>query len=361
MTVTVYKSTDAGAPVLTGQVGSLVALFDACLVNGYGAKAAAGWTKPFAAANKGAYKQNVTGSNNPTGMYVYVDDSGPGAGVAREARVCGFETMTAITPTGTGQFPTAAQSLIGAGYLVIRKSITADAVARPWTLVATGQTFYLFVESGDQTIPLGTTTFSFGDFRSYKNGDQYAVMIIGRAIENSGGPVGDPMHAMQLSNGATMQVLNTTMYGHYIARHWTGVGGSIRFGKPHPHSYIITSWTSACVGQYTNETSVQAATTNASNTAMGRFTMTQAWPSPNGPDSAVMLAPVHMCHNNAMRGYLYGLWQPMHDRPLGHGDTFSVAGGNLNGKSFMAQNIQAYIGQAGDAGQCILETSNTWS
>jgi hypothetical protein len=88
MTVRVYKSSDASAPVLTGAVGSLVALLDACLVNGYGALAAAGWTKAFTAANKGAYKQNLTGSNNASGMHLYVDDSGPGAGgVPRSARL----------------------------------------------------------------------------------------------------------------------------------------------------------------------------------------------------------------------------------------------------------------------------------
>ena len=38
---TIYRSTDASAPVLTGEVGKLVDLLDACLVNGYGAKSAA--------------------------------------------------------------------------------------------------------------------------------------------------------------------------------------------------------------------------------------------------------------------------------------------------------------------------------
>jgi hypothetical protein len=146
MTVRVYRSTDASAPVLTGQVGSLIALLDAVLVNGYGALSAAGWTKSFSTTNKAAYRQNATGANNTAApMYLYVDDTGPGAGAAREARACGFETMSAITPTGTGQFPTAALSTIGVGTVVIRKSVSADAVARPWTIVANGQTIYLFM------------------------------------------------------------------------------------------------------------------------------------------------------------------------------------------------------------------------
>lgn len=37
MTVRVYRSTDFGAPQLSGQVGTLLAILDACLVNGYGA------------------------------------------------------------------------------------------------------------------------------------------------------------------------------------------------------------------------------------------------------------------------------------------------------------------------------------
>lgn len=76
MTVTAYFSTDASAPTLTGTTGSLVALLDAILVNGYGAKAAAGWSIAYTGTSKRDYKQG-TGSN---GYYLDVDDSGPGGG-----------------------------------------------------------------------------------------------------------------------------------------------------------------------------------------------------------------------------------------------------------------------------------------
>ena len=36
MTVRVYRSTDFGAPQLSGQVGTLIAILNACLVDGYG-------------------------------------------------------------------------------------------------------------------------------------------------------------------------------------------------------------------------------------------------------------------------------------------------------------------------------------
>lgn len=47
MTVRVFRSTDASAPALSGRPGSFVSLLDACLVDGYTGKPAAGWTKPY--------------------------------------------------------------------------------------------------------------------------------------------------------------------------------------------------------------------------------------------------------------------------------------------------------------------------
>src|SRR6185436_20075392 len=39
MTVRFYSSRDAGAPVMNGNVGSMISVLDACLVNGYGSVA----------------------------------------------------------------------------------------------------------------------------------------------------------------------------------------------------------------------------------------------------------------------------------------------------------------------------------
>jgi hypothetical protein len=75
------RSTDAGAPVSSGTVGSLIGLLDACLVNGYGTKAGAGLTIPMPPSPK----------------------------------VVGYEVMTDIN-TGTGQFPTSTQENVGCTY-----------------------------------------------------------------------------------------------------------------------------------------------------------------------------------------------------------------------------------------------------
>lgn len=364
MTVRLYKSTDASAPVLTGQTGSLIALLDAILVNGYGSKTAAGWTKPFSTTNKGAYLQNLTGSNNSSGMYLFVDDTGPGAGAAREARVCGFETMSAITPTGTGQFPTAAQSTIGTGFLVCRKSTTADATARAWTCVANGQTVYLFIESGDNTAPLATTNLVFGDFKSFKAADQYAVILIARTVENSGNANADPLHCFNTSNGPTFAVLNSATMGHFVARSWTGLGSSKRVAKLPPNLLHIMSqnnFTNA--GYYQSDTQTTSASVNSMSTALGRNGTAYPWPSPNAPDGAIPVDPIMIGHDFCRRGYLYGLWAPLQDRPMGHGDTWTDVSGNLTGKDFIAISIQAYVFQQpnGESGQVHVETSNTWS
>jgi hypothetical protein len=266
--------------------------------------------------------------------------------------------MSAITPTGTGQFPTGAQSSIGSGQLVVRKSNTADATARAWTAIANGQTLYLFIETGDTTIPLATCPFVFGDFKSYKASDQYAVTIIGRITENSSSAAVDPLHIAKAPNNI-QYALKNVMFGHFIARHWTGSGGSVKAGKMHDSSKMGEFSNGGLAGGWNADNQTTADTGAAY--ALGRNTAQYAFPYPNGPDGALWLSPIFLNHNWALRGYLLGLWAPLHDRPLGHNDALTFSGGNLNGKSVIAQNIQALIANAQDAGQVIVETSDTWS
>ena len=179
-TVTIYRSTDRSAPTLEGVNGSLVALLDACLVNGYGSQSAAGWTIAYTTTNKRVYRNSTT---DGTGFYLSVDDSGPGGGGAREARMTGFQAATGIG-AGTGQFPTSGQLGIGIGAVVCRKSTSADSTVRAWTLIADDTVFYLFTETGDLTSPVLPSLFMFGDFFSYGSSDAYRCLIVGRNQEN---------------------------------------------------------------------------------------------------------------------------------------------------------------------------------
>ncbi|CAJ3240707.1 hypothetical protein [Burkholderia pseudomallei] len=336
MGVNLYRSTDGSAPSLTGQTGSLVALLDAILVNGYGTQPAAGWTIAYTGTSKRDYKQGA-GSN---GYYLDVDDSGPGGGSYREARLRGYETMSALA-TGTQAFPTSGQSSFG---VVCRKSTTADTTARPWYCIADATCFHLFVDTGDATNPSYSMGVSFGDIFSYKSGDTNNTVLIGRIAENSGSFSNEALP--MIANAASGILSATTFGGQYIDRSWTGVGGSLAIGKLGSllavgggSNYSTGGYNYSCMGD-----------------------SFAAVPYPNGADNALELSPLWIFHANALRGYLKGLWAPCHRQPLGHGDTFSGSG-NMAGKSFIALNVAfgftGYYNHNG--GQIVAETSNTWS
>lgn len=207
---TIYRSTDTSAPVLTGEAGTLVALLDACLVDGYGSQSAAGWTKSYSAANYAAYRQG-SGLQH----YLWVNDSN-----AQMTRVVGYVSMTDIL-TGTNPFPTEAQF---SGGLYVRKSTTANTTARPWILFATDQTFYLFVFGGSTTFGTysgGDNHLGFGQVASLMTGDAMQSFLIA-ATDTS---------TSSTSATTTRQVLalHASTTGHYMAASYTQTGESISF------------------------------------------------------------------------------------------------------------------------------------
>lgn len=318
MAVTCYRSSDASAPTLTGVVGSLTTLLDAVLVNGYGSQPAAGWTIAFTGTNQRVYTQG-TGSS---GLSLYVNDTA--ISTAQEALVTGFEVASALG-TGTGQFPLTAQNNLGGtagGALRWRKSTTASATVRNWTIVADATCLYLFVETGDLGSPQSAYGFFFGDIFAYKASDPYRALLIGGTSNNSNG--GDNFHSMVANPTATLA-------GHYMPRTWTGGGTSIAAGK------------------------IQFGISNGNNAALGHPNSAN-FVYPNGPDGGLYMSPVWIVHNSAMRGYMKGLWSPQQDEPLNHNDVLTGSGAQ-SGKTFLCQNIQA----GGSLnGQALIEISNTW-
>jgi hypothetical protein len=304
MTVIVYKSTDASAPSLSGTAGALIGVLDAVLVNGYGAKAAAGWAKAYSGTNLAAYRPPAGGNR----FYLMCDDSG-----TTNARGVGYETMSAIS-TGTGDFPTAAQF---SGGLYWNKSTTVDATARAWVIAATDRLLIMHVSTAGTANATDGTMYVFGDIKSYKSGDAYATIHI---AGNSASPT--------VSNTAS-SITSTTAAssGHYAARSYTQLGTSLQFGK---HS--------------------DAAKAQGTTTAMGSDGLTY----PNGPDGGLYLAPlwVHESAGPHLRGTIPGLWNPLHNKPLQHLDTFSGTG-LLAGKTFLALKMYA-------SAEAFLETSDTW-
>lgn len=180
---TVYRSTDPGAPALSGVSGSLVALLDAVLVDGYGsganAKAGAGWSRVFSAGNVHAYRGNQVSG---TGYCLRVDDSAS-IGNARYAWWRGYESMSDID-TGLNPVPTVAQIANGC---MVPKSSTLDGTSRPWMIVATERCFYLFVDS-NPSVTSGKFFCQFaGDLTSYKVGDMHHFALMAAPLTSWSG------------------------------------------------------------------------------------------------------------------------------------------------------------------------------
>ena len=216
-TTRIYRSTDTSAPVLVGGVSSLIDLIDKCLVVGYGAKTAAGWTKPFTGTNLAAFRNSVAAGG--TGMYLRVDDSGAGTGGARSARLRAYLTMSGIS-TGTIPTPTTAQLSAG---VIWRKSNTVDSAARAWILIADELTMYLCIDA-ETGVDAGFGAFAAGDFQSFVPGDPYRFFLAGR--ETQGG-AGDQGAYTGLCLGA-LAAATPASDGFYVARGVAGTGNPLR-------------------------------------------------------------------------------------------------------------------------------------
>lgn len=308
MPVRVYYSTDAGAPVYSGSAGALIALLKACLVDGYGAKVAAGWTQPFTGTNLAAFRPAVGNRH-----YLWVDDTN-----ATAARVRGFEAMTDIS-TGTGPFPTDVQ-LSGGCYNV--KSNTASSAARGWVLAADEKRFWLVSAQAADTIAgsvaAGLGMF-FGDINSAKAGDAFHTLLIAGS--------GSTTSTAQL--GALVSAMTSNAPGHYMARGYTQAGTSVTIGK---HSDQVKTSASTTIGA-----------------GGGGY--------PDAVTGGIGIAPVFVHENisTVTRGVVPGAWCPTHTLPESPGDTFQGSGA-LAGKEFLLVDVSA----AGSRGRMALEISDTW-
>lgn len=225
-TVKHYRSDMPGAPVLNGVAGSKIGQLDACLVTGYGLKAAtaltvaggiatlafaggasAAWPEAVilvAGASNAALngEQKVLSANTTTVTFATAEADGTDAGTvtfkiapagwekvysktnvavfrslhaestkmflrvddtnAQFVRVVGYETMSYVD-TGTGAFPAATQQP-GGGYWA--KSDVTSAAAVAWILASDGRFFFDCPAPGSHRGMTHQTCFlrGFGDF-----------------------------------------------------------------------------------------------------------------------------------------------------------------------------------------------------
>ncbi len=380
MTVRVYRSTDFGAPQLSGQVGTLLAILDACLVNGYGTNTITSLTQsggiatattnvPHQYTNSpkvliqgaGASEYNgevtatITGASTftfpispsapasaggaptckragsgwtkpfPDGTYVavYKQPAGSNGFYLRvddnsTANVARMLGYETMTDVSTGltPFPTSVQL---AGGVHVVKSDAASATVRPWILACNGPMMYLFVNVDNSATWAAANGTSFGDIKSYKagGGDLYGTIITGNSSNSY--------------TAGNMQTLGSSVAsansGHWMARDYLGVGGSKPVGKS--SDYVKTKGASAGA---------------------------DGMPYPSPIDGGLYVSPLWINEPTptlAIRGEFPGLWNPLHSRPLSNGDVWTPESGSLVGKVFEAVNLYS-------TSQVFIETSDTW-
>ena len=147
--VTVYQSTDKGAPQLSVNAGSLKTLLKACLITGYGDKKALGWDIPFEDANSAVFRSNDPTSNR---YFLKADNS-----EAKFAILGAYKEMTDLT-NGDGYF---------AYNINFRKFGYVDERTPKWWLIGHGKAFVFIVTQWDNH----SQTFYFGDVPSLVAGD----------------------------------------------------------------------------------------------------------------------------------------------------------------------------------------------
>jgi hypothetical protein len=155
----------------------------------------------------------------------------------------------------------------------------------------------------------------FGQIVSSKVGDVYGTILVcnNSSIYSA--------NTMQLSIAS---VAGTPSVGHYLARSYTQVGGSVQCAKG------IDPF--LCAG----------------GTVLGGSGMTYPMPV----DGGLYMSPVRLSESSLLRGVMPGIWAPAHYKPLAHLDTVSGSGAS-SGKAFLALNMYT-------SSQVLVETSNTW-
>jgi hypothetical protein len=178
---TVYRWDDANAPVVNGVFGgdyTILNLLKACLVDGYGDKAAAGWDMPYVndTGTIGVFR-NYQGN----GHYLQVD--GESYGSAYGTYFCPAEEFTSYSD-GTLCYKEGGSVSSGSvtNCYAIRTAVTAGSTNTfPWCIIANEKFFIFFLMWNNNTATYTSDTtywefftlITFGDFNKLWDTDEY--------------------------------------------------------------------------------------------------------------------------------------------------------------------------------------------
>lgn len=283
----IFSSTDPGAPALTGQAGSMAALLDAVLVDGYGvgeaAKAGLGWSRVFTAANKRVYRNDVVLGS---GWHVRVDDTGVPSN-ARQTWLLAYESMSSVD---TGVNP-------AGNPLGWPKSTLLSADARPWWVVGNARSAYLFasIDGSGNHMP-----YFVGDIMSAADPDTSNFCVLG-GVEGA------------WSSGAAV--------ASYLFRYFRG--------QTSPVGYVGRS----ADGTLTGVGLHQSGLSNAAMAGGGGL--------PYDAGIRLCLMPHYMFDwEQRLRGTLPGVMAPLHPRPLP--DLYKFDGGvEFGGSEVIAKSFRS--------------------
>ncbi|QYX65474.1 hypothetical protein K2227_03825 [Shewanella putrefaciens] len=176
--VTIYKWDDEGAPQLTTsrKPSEIINILKKCLVEGYGTKAALGWTKEF----EDVASQKVVFRNSPT--------TGSG-GFVRFASYTGADTAATVMQIRTGLSMTDIDTFVKE--TSYQRGITVEAfVSVQWFLIGTSSAFYFMISASNNSrlagINLDLERGCFvGDFKSYIPADQCTFVALADKFDGS--------------------------------------------------------------------------------------------------------------------------------------------------------------------------------
>lgn len=379
-----FNSGMPGAPVLSGTAGSLIAVLDAVLVNGFGLVSVTGLavsggiaTATVSAGHSlqvgsvgliaGATPAGLNGEKrilsiagnsftfDATGI---ADQTATGTITAKvapagwtkafsgtnitclkptvpeatgcvlrvddtgttNARVRAYESMTDAS-TGTG--PTPLDSQLSGG-LFWPKSGAANTTARPWYLVGDERGFYLAIS------PQGTDRYTLlyaGDIASLKSGDAYGYLLTGNQADQTA--------LTTVPDGCCGWSHRSARNGAYMVRSHTAIGQSVAVQRLGAHHNGSTADVYAGTAGY----------------SLGTY--------PNGPNNGLLTGALEM-HVLGIRGTLPGLLHPAQDCGSAFGTGAVVDGtDDLAGRGLMAIRVAPPSGSV-TPGTVFLDLTGPW-
>lgn len=317
MAWTVYRWTDAGAPIHNGLIGSTARLYDAVLVNGYGAKPGAGWSREFTDTypnpTKIVFRPGAAANSRP---YWRLDDAvlatrSIGGGYPDEnidytlCRVTGHWSISGVDT----------YILIQSGYdavhTQVRKAQRRGAEPRPWIICADERTCVAFLDYGLSEIQIAPS-------EQHVNHHEYDFFYMGEYLDVQGpntlqscliGPEG---WMTGLGGGLGFEPsAYTTNLGSVSAG--TIISG-IKILSPHADSAMsqtLGDWPDSRIGRHGSALPVQSP-----NDGDSRF-----WYMP----AAMMDGLTYGYHASTHRGFLRGVTYPLTSEAR-DGTTFYAGG-----------------------------------